>query len=67
MIKKATKFKPIANNFTEELPVYVADLQLTRGNIPVESGASPFDIDQILNDLHDEIDAIEDFTEGAFP
>ena len=64
--KKATKFKPIANNFTEELPVYVADLQLTRGNIPVESGASPFDIDQILNDLHDEIDAIEDFTEGAF-
>ena len=64
--KKATKFKPIANNFTEELPVYVADLQLTRGNIPVESGASPFDIDQILNDLHDDIDAIEDFTEGAF-
>ena len=64
--KKATKFKPIANNFTEELPVYVADLQLTRGNIPVESGASPFDIDQILNDLHDEINAIEDFTEGAF-
>ena len=64
--KKVTKFKPIANNFSESLPVYVTDLQLTRGNIPVEAGASPFDIDKILNDLHDEIDAIEDFTEGAF-
>ena len=30
--KRATKFKPIANNFSESLPVYVADLQLTRGN-----------------------------------
>lgn len=64
--KKATKFKPIANNFTESLPVYVTDLQLTKGNIPVEAGASPFDVDKILNDLHDKIDGIEDFTDGAF-
>ena len=64
--EKATKFKPIANNFTESLPVYVTDLQLTKGNIPVEAGASPFDIDKILNDLHDEIDGIEDFTNGVF-
>lgn len=64
--EKVTKFKPIANNFTESLPVYVTDLQLTRGNIPVEAGASPFDVDKILNDLHDEIDGIEDFTNGVF-
>lgn len=64
--KKATKFKPIANNFSESLPVYVADLQLTKGNIPVEAGASPFDIDKILDDLHDGIDSIEDFTNEAF-
>ena len=64
--EKVTKFKPIANNFTESLPVYVTDLQLTKGNIPVEAGASPFDIDKILNDLHDEIDGIEDFTNEAF-
>lgn len=35
--KKVTKLKPIANNFSESLPVYVTDLQLTRGNIPVEA------------------------------
>ena len=64
--KKATKFKPIANNFSESLPVYVTDLQLTRGNIPVEAGASPFDVDKILDDLHDEIGGIEDFTNEAF-
>ena len=61
-----TKFKPIANNYSLELPVYVTDLQLTRGNVPVESGASPFDVDQILDDLHDDIDGIEDFTNDAF-
>ena len=65
-IRGATKFKPIARNYSLEFPVYVADLQLTRGNVPVEAGASPFDVDQILDDLHDDIDGIEDFTNEAF-
>ena len=64
--RDVTKFKPIAKNYSFGLPVYVADLQLTRGNVPVEAGASPFDVDQILDDLHDDIDGIEDFTNEVF-
>ena len=48
--EKITKLKPISSNFSASLPVYVADLQLTRGNVPVEAGASPLDVDEILNE-----------------
>ena len=54
--EKITKLKPISNNFSASLPVYVADMQLTRGNVPVEAGASPLDFDEILDGLYDEID-----------
>lgn len=63
---KKTKLDPFARYFDSEQPVFLYKPQLIKGNIPSDAGASPFDIDSIVDDLHDNIDGIADFTNEEF-
>lgn len=64
--EKKTKFYPIARYYDDTHKVFLYKPQLVKGNIPSEPGASPFDIDQITDDLHDQIGNIADFTNEEF-
>lgn len=64
--EKKTVFYPIARYYDEAHKVFVYKPQLVKGNIPSEPGASPFDIDQITDDLHDQVGRIADFTNEEF-
>lgn len=63
---KKTKLDPFARYFDSEQPVFLYKPQLIKGNIPSDAGASPFDIDSIIDDLHDNVDGIADFTNEEF-
>jgi len=64
--EKKVKLNLIKRYFDPSHPVYVLNPQIIKGNIPSDAGASPFDIDQITDDLHDEITSISDFTNDEF-
>lgn len=64
--EKKVKLDLINRYFDSEQPVYVYKPQIIKGNIPSDAGASPFDIDSIVDDLHDSIKGISDFTNEEF-
>jgi len=64
--EKKVKLDLINRYFDSEQPVFVFKPQLIKGNIPTDAGASPFDIDSIVDDLHDNIQGIADFTNDEF-
>jgi hypothetical protein len=64
--EKKVKLDLINRYFDSEQPVFVFKPQLIKGNIPTDAGASPFDIDSIVDDLHDSINGIADFTNEEF-
>ncbi|MFA7136827.1 MAG: hypothetical protein WC125_13360, partial [Bacteroidales bacterium] len=64
--EKKVKLDLIHRYYDSEQPVFVFKPQLIKGNIPTDAGASPFDIDSIVDDLHDNIQGIADFTNEEF-
>lgn len=64
--EKKVKLDLIHRYYDSEQPVFVFKPQLIKGNIPTDAGASPYDIDQITDDLHDSINGIADFTNEEF-
>lgn len=64
--EKKVKLDLIHRYYDSEQPVFVFKPQLIKGNIPTDAGASPFDIDSIVDDLHDNIQEIADFTNEEF-
>lgn len=64
--EKKVKLDLIHRYFDSLQPVFVFKPQLIKGNIPTDAGASPYDIDQITDDLHDSINGIADFTNNEF-
>lgn len=64
--EKKVKLDLIHRYYDSEQPVFVFKPQLIKGNIPTDAGASPFDIDSIVDDLHDNIQGIADFTNDEF-